>query len=403
MTRVYSKHYPIADHEGYGITAEGKVANLITGESVPQTLVNRKMYAILDDGEVPIFKLLATAFIGPIDLPVVPRRCADIYLAKDLTYAVEEIVQITNDNEEEYDTYLFDGFIFKIIPGFTSYVISEEGVVFDIVSMNFVHRTYTPNGYACISLRPDAPASTSNGMVRAVVHRLVYEAYVGPIQEGYIVDHIDNHINHNHYTNLQQITQEKNIHKSLSDGNARNRLKWTTDQIDMMCQMMERGAPCVKIAEEVGTTNDDAFRNLITRLKTGVSYKGIASKYDISSYESDYRFKIGEDDRAVILQMVDEGHNLNAIYKHFGGKYNKQLISHVYKRTGRQPSKKALTEEQVDAILTDVNKGMRTKDVLEKHGISAPTLSIIRAGLYFETRGRGFRLRDVQVQRLAKG
>ena len=46
-----------------------------------------------------------------------------------------------------------------------------------------------------------------------LIHRLVYNAFVGDLIDGYIIDHIDSDRNNNHYKNLQQITQMDNIRK----------------------------------------------------------------------------------------------------------------------------------------------------------------------------------------------
>lgn len=50
-----------------------------------------------------------------------------------------------------------------------------------------------------------------------LVHRLVYEAFVGPIPEGMTIDHIDGNKLNNHYSNLQLLSREENTIK----GNAK--------------------------------------------------------------------------------------------------------------------------------------------------------------------------------------
>ncbi|MNQ03993.1 hypothetical protein D3C85_166990 [compost metagenome] len=56
--------------------------------------------------------------------------------------------------------------------------------------------------------------------VNKVVHRLVYETFVGPIPPGHTIDHIDSNKTNNHYSNLQVLTFEDNAIK----GNAKH---WT--------------------------------------------------------------------------------------------------------------------------------------------------------------------------------
>lgn len=51
---------------------------------------------------------------------------------------------------------------------------------------------------------------------RFLVHRLVYLMFVGPLEEGKVICHIDGNPKNNHFLNLLQATQKENIsHKRL--------------------------------------------------------------------------------------------------------------------------------------------------------------------------------------------
>ena len=52
-----------------------------------------------------------------------------------------------------------------------------------------------------------------NGKKFWYAHRLVYEAFVGEIPEGLVVDHIDNDFTNNRVWNLQVITKSENTQK----------------------------------------------------------------------------------------------------------------------------------------------------------------------------------------------
>lgn len=45
------------------------------------------------------------------------------------------------------------------------------------------------------------------------VHRVVYEAFIGEIPEGLIIDHIDENKSNNHLTNLQVLSHSENLRK----------------------------------------------------------------------------------------------------------------------------------------------------------------------------------------------
>ena len=59
-------------------------------------------------------------------------------------------------------------------------------------------------------------AITLHGQVKKFhVHRLVYMQFVGPLESGQVVRHMDSCIANNHYANLKQGTQKQNIHDKL--------------------------------------------------------------------------------------------------------------------------------------------------------------------------------------------
>jgi hypothetical protein len=45
------------------------------------------------------------------------------------------------------------------------------------------------------------------------IHRLVYLTFIGEIDDNLVIDHIDTDRNNNHYSNLEQITQQENIER----------------------------------------------------------------------------------------------------------------------------------------------------------------------------------------------
>ena len=45
------------------------------------------------------------------------------------------------------------------------------------------------------------------------IHRLVYQAFIGELIAGLVIDHIDNNPSNNYVNNLQQVSQRKNVVK----------------------------------------------------------------------------------------------------------------------------------------------------------------------------------------------
>ena len=52
-----------------------------------------------------------------------------------------------------------------------------------------------------------------------LVHRLVYEAWIEPLVDGLVIDHIDANPANNNIENLRQVTQKENIQNAIINGN----------------------------------------------------------------------------------------------------------------------------------------------------------------------------------------
>lgn len=106
--------------------------------------------------------------------------------------------------------------------GIRFYYISEEG---EIIS-NYKDKpkkmasSVTHDGYIRIELKYE------KGKARKfLVHRLVYQAFVGKLKEGLVIDHIDGNRSNNHCTNLRLCTQKENIQNALRHSFGNNNAK----------------------------------------------------------------------------------------------------------------------------------------------------------------------------------
>lgn len=172
--------------------------------------------------------------------------------------------------------------LFRKIPGFSKYSISEDGTVYSDVREKIIARTRNWAGYWVVTITDD------NGYrAPRKVHRLVYSAFVGPLEEGKVIDHIDDNKDHNHYTNLQQITPPENSTKSFITGKNKEKVVWTKEMIHEICRMMEKNMTNYEIFDAMNV-NYDANRyncnHLIGDLRRGVIHKDITSQYDLSKY-----------------------------------------------------------------------------------------------------------------------
>jgi len=99
------------------------------------------------------------------------------------------------------------------------YFISVDGDVYS----NKIHRRYNPTGemryvrpkkqkdrnYLLAGLYTDDSDKQKKDWYR--IHRLVWEKFVGPIPEGYVIHHRDNDGTNNALWNLNCVTQQQNV------------------------------------------------------------------------------------------------------------------------------------------------------------------------------------------------
>lgn len=92
----------------------------------------------------------------------------------------------------------------KKIVDFTNYSVDENGDVFS-KSGKQIYKWTDNTGYIQVVLYKN------NKRYYKRVHRLVYEAFNGAIEERFVIDHIDGDKSNNNLDNLEKITRSKNI------------------------------------------------------------------------------------------------------------------------------------------------------------------------------------------------
>lgn len=109
----------------------------------------------------------------------------------------------------------------KEIAGFPNYFIDTEGIV-------YCNKPSLRLGSFNGELRPITLSKKKTGYLYANiywgktkahrsslrVHRIVYQTFVGPIPDGWVIDHINGDKSDNRLENLQCITQQDNVNKS---------------------------------------------------------------------------------------------------------------------------------------------------------------------------------------------
>lgn len=104
------------------------------------------------------------------------------------------------------------------------YYISNDGVMISIelekdgnIRLIRTMRADTSNfGHKRIELKIDKKP------VKVLVHRAVYQVWIGDLIDGMVIEHLDGNPSNNSYTNLKQSTQRENIHTAIQQGNFHN-------------------------------------------------------------------------------------------------------------------------------------------------------------------------------------
>lgn len=99
--------------------------------------------------------------------------------------------------------------------GIANYWVSEYGNVinFNNYPLKIMKPFITNDFHLKITL------SLRNGKTKKMfIHRLVYKAFVGPLIDGLVIEHLDSNPMNNHYTNLKQSTQKENIKTAMNYG-----------------------------------------------------------------------------------------------------------------------------------------------------------------------------------------
>ena len=107
----------------------------------------------------------------------------------------------------------------KEINGYTGYFIDTDGKVWTSKSgNNLTQRTELKlltlskkkTGYLYANIYWGTKANERSSLR---VHRLVFEAFVGPITEGFVIDHINDIKSDNRLENLQMLSVKENTEK----------------------------------------------------------------------------------------------------------------------------------------------------------------------------------------------
>lgn len=271
----------------YYITKDGKLYNertkrwykgsLSGGYHKYDLVWNNKKYSRLTH------RLVAEAFIpNPQNLPAVNHRDGNklnnnvdnlewVTISQNNFHAYQTgLKRRTNgrNNREQITEDIFQNNTWKQYLD-SNYYISDTGLAFNQKTKNLIKGKITKDGYIewCFTI---------NGQRKSLLaHRIVYQIFIGPLQENLVINHIDGNKQNNNINNLEQVSYSRNIFHSYYEVGHKNVQK--VGKYSLMGELIEVYLSCADASRK----NPGTYPNLISNVCTGKAktHKGFIWKY----------------------------------------------------------------------------------------------------------------------------
>ena len=256
------------------------------------------------------------------------------------------IIELESEEQQVVDRYLYDkahrSWKSILINGKeTLYLISNLGEIFSLRFNKIMSPSTLPNGYLQIILHTD------DGNYHKLIHRLVAEAFIEHSSERNVVNHKNGKKDCNWVGNLEWVTNQENIDHAVATGLINNKgenqanHKYTTEQIEMICKLLESGDSNTVVAEKLSIP-----RHVVEHVKSGSAWSHISSKYSIpKTLLTTRKEKYTEKVKSLILQNKTN----REIIDELGLPNDKSTKQYLYdlRRPGRIKVKSSTTIEQL--------------------------------------------------------
>lgn len=294
----------------------------------------------------------------------------------------------------------------------TNYVAMENGTVYNTKTKHYMTPYINTSGRyrVCLSI---------NGYSKAIdVHKIIYEAFNGPVPEGMTINHIDENKLNNRPENLNLLTRSENIREYLSNNLDALSKKYSDECIHMVCKELSNGTyyrdiafkynipidymysivkckrrkkivnnylPFPESAYHVKESRDishDYIDSLIFQNysnKDIIDILGVVSDQGINALITRRRKVLNikdpkyfdEEFISVIQTLVESGKSNIEIYKELGMEYNNRhayLLSRIRAKTGiKDHNPNGVPYDTQNKILVDISNGMSNSEICSKY------------------------------------
>lgn len=113
----------------------------------------------------------------------------------------------------------------KEIVGFSDYMVSDNGNIWSVKSKRWLKPQKNNSGYYTIGL------SVSGNVTKKLIHRLVWETFIGIIPDGLEINHKDEDKSNNQLSNLELLSHKENCNFGTRNDRAGDgHRKYATDE-----------------------------------------------------------------------------------------------------------------------------------------------------------------------------
>ena len=232
--------------------------------------------------DIPELTLFMTLYFGTLlDLPIRYRNGNSSDLSSENLYYDIPMDKVAQFESPYTKVVNLGGQLFKRIKAFPNYFISEYGLVYGIWWKKIMILSQDEDGYYFIRL-----ANGSGKKTNLRISRLVYETFVDEIPDGYVIDHYDGNVVHNHAENLNAMHPDDNSLKGHTFDIRRDSID---DSIVIeICKNIHSGLSLEEIFANpsVGQyfPSLQSFTNFCLGLVRGYYYRHITKDYDLRNF-----------------------------------------------------------------------------------------------------------------------
>lgn len=175
------------------------------------------------------------------------------------------------EQSEIYNIHNFKCQDFREIPSVKGYLVNSYGEL-KSTSNGCKISSYVASQYECYRLTDYATKKSHRLRITKLAHRLVYEAFMGPIPKGMWVNHKDGNKLNNHISNLELTTPKQN-HEHARDVLRRS---WVKGDKNPNSTLSELERKAIKDLKFMGWSNNDLSEIFMVSTAT-------ISKYSITT------------------------------------------------------------------------------------------------------------------------